>query len=357
MNSKSLSDDKPVGVIGAGNFGTVVANLLARQRNVLLYARDERVVRRMHETHENRGHKLDPRVVPTNDLASLVEQCEVLFPIVPSAHFRALMRQLSPWLHPYHLLIHGTKGFDVNLPDGQTLDSIATLDRSMVKTMSEVIQEETVAVRVGCLAGPNLSRELAEGHPAATVIASHFNEVFKIGRRLLRNENFQVYGNNDIVGVELAGVLKNVIAIAAGALNGMGYGENARGLLVSRGMVEMVYLGRALGGNTKAFLGVAGVGDLVTTCNSSLSRNFTVGHRLAKGERLSEILQSTDEVAEGINTVKVAKKCADHYKVRAPITTTLYQVLFEDMTVKKALEYLMRYPLNVDIDFLSDGQD
>ena len=357
MNSKSLSDDKPVGVIGAGNFGTVVANLLARQRNVLLYARDERVVQRMRESGENRGHKLDPRVTATNDLASVAEQCEVLFPIVPSAHFRSLMQQLSPWLHPYHLLIHGTKGFDVTLPDGQTLDSIATLDRSMVKTMSEVIQEETVAVRVGCLAGPNLSRELAEGHPAATVIASHFNEVFKIGKRLLRNEHFQVYGNNDIVGVELAGVLKNVIAIAAGALNGMGYGENARGLLVSRGMVEMVYLGRALGGNTKAFLGVAGVGDLVTTCNSSLSRNFTVGHRLAKGERLSEILQSTDEIAEGINTVKVAKKCADHYKVRAPITTTLYQVLFEDMTVKKALEYLMRYPLNVDIDFLSDAQD
>jgi glycerol-3-phosphate dehydrogenase (NAD(P)+) len=357
MSSKSLSDDKPVGVIGAGNFGSVVANLLARQRNVLLYARDERVVQRINETRENRGHNMDARVTATNDLAYVADKCEVLFPIVPSAHFRALMRQLSPFLHPYHILIHGTKGFDVNLPEGQTLDSITTLDRGMVKTMSEVIQEETVAVRVGCLAGPNLSRELADGHPAATVIASHFNEVFTIGRRLLRNEHFQVYGNNDIVGVELAGVLKNVIAIAAGALNGMGYGENARGLLVSRGMVEMVYLGRALGGNTKAFLGVAGVGDLVTTCNSSLSRNFTVGHRLAKGERLSEILQSTDEIAEGINTVKVAKKCADHYKVRAPITTTLYQVLFEDMTVKRALEYLMRYPLNVDIDFLDESHD
>jgi len=355
MSSKSLSDDKPIGVIGAGNFGSVVANLLARQRNVLLYARDERAVERINSSRENRGHKLSPKITATNDLSLIAERCEVLFPIVPSGHFRSLMRQLSPWLHPYHILIHGTKGFDVTLPDGQTLDSIDKLDRSMVKTMSEVIQEETVAVRVGCLAGPNLSRELAEGHPAATVIASHFNEVFNIGKRLLRNEHFQVYGNNDIVGVELAGVLKNVIAIAAGALNGMGYGENARGLLVSRGMVEMVYLGRALGGNTKAFLGVAGIGDLVTTCNSSLSRNFTVGHRLAKGERLSEILQSTDEIAEGINTVKVAKKCADQYKVRAPITNTLYQVLFEDMTVKKALEYLMRYPLNVDIDFLSEG--
>jgi glycerol-3-phosphate dehydrogenase (NAD(P)+) len=293
-------------------------------------------------------------ITPTNDLAMMAGQCDVIFPIVPSAHFRSMMRQISSHIHPYHILIHGTKGLDVTLPEGQTIDTMQTLDRSMVKTMSEVIVEESVAVRVGCLAGPNLSKELEEGHPAATVIASHFNEVINIGKRLLRNENFQVYENNDVVGVELAGVLKNVIAIAAGALSGMGYGENAKGLLVSRGMVEMVYLGRALGGNTKAFLGIAGIGDLVTTCNSSLSRNFSVGFRLAKGESLKEILASTDEIAEGINTVKIAKKCADHYKVRAPITTMLYQVLFEDMTVKKALEYLMRYPLNIDIDFLGE---
>jgi glycerol-3-phosphate dehydrogenase (NAD(P)+) len=352
MTLKSLSDDKPVGVIGAGNFGSVVANLLARQRRVILHARSEETVQRIHDTHEHRGNKMNPRVTATTDLSALAEQCDVIFPIVPSAHFRTLMKQLAPHIHPYHILIHGTKGFDVNLPVNQTIDTLPTLDRSMVKTISEVILEETAAVRVGCLAGPNLSKELAEGHPAATVIASHFNEVITIGQRLLRGDNFQVYGNNDIVGVELAGVLKNIIAIAAGALSGMGYGENAKGLLVSRGMVEMIYLGRALGGNTKAFLGVAGVGDLVTTCNSSLSRNFTVGHRLARGEKLHDILQSTDEIAEGINTVKITKKCADHYKVRAPITSTLYQVLFEDMTVKKALEYLMRYPLNVDIDFL-----
>lgn len=352
MISKSLSDDKPVGVIGAGNFGSVVANLLAQHRKVLLYARDEKVIQRILEKRENRGHILHHNIHPTNDLKQLAHECHVIFPIVPSEHFRSVMRQLSPHLHPYHILIHGTKGFDVTLPPDQSLETVTKLSRSQVKTMSEVIMEESVAIRVGCLAGPNLSKELAEGHPAATVIASHFNEVIMIGKKLLKNEHFQVYGNNDVVGVELAGVLKNIIAIAAGALSGLGYGENAKGLLVSRGMVEMVYLGRALGGNTKAFLGVAGVGDLVTTCNSSLSRNFTIGFRLAKGETLSEILESTDEIAEGINTVRIAKKCADYYKVRAPITNTLYQVLFEDLTVKQALRYLMRYPLNVDIDFL-----
>lgn len=352
MTSRSLSDEKPVGVIGAGNFGSAVANLLAPHCKVLLYARDENVINKINEDREHRGHKMHENITPISDLAYVADQCNVIFPIVPSLHFRSMMKRLSQYLHPYHILIHGTKGFDINLPKGETIDTIKSLDRSQVKTMSEVIMEESVAIRVGCLAGPNLSKELAAGQPAATVIASQFNEVIVLGKRLLRNNHFQVYGNNDLVGVELAGVLKNIIAIAAGALSGMGYGENAKGLLISRGMVEMIYLGRALGGNTRAFLGVAGVGDLVTTCNSALSRNFNVGYRLAQGESLSKILESTDEIAEGINTVKIAKKCADYYHVKAPITNTLYKVLFEDLTVKQALQYLMRYPLNVDIDFL-----
>jgi glycerol-3-phosphate dehydrogenase (NAD(P)+) len=352
MISKSLSDDKPVGVIGAGNFGSAVANLLAPQRKVLLYARDENVIKRITEKGKNRGHVMHPNVQPVNDMAQVAHECDIIFPIVPSAHFRSMMEHLSKYLHPYHILIHGTKGFDIQLGKDENIHDVKTLSRSQVKTISEVIMEESVVVRVGCLAGPNLSKELAAGQPAATVIASQFDEVIQIGKRLLRNDRFQVYGNNDMVGVELAGVLKNIIAIAAGALSGLGYGENAKGLLISRGMVEMIYLGRALGGNTKAFLGVAGVGDLVTTCNSSLSRNFNVGHRLAQGETIEDILKSTDEVAEGINTVLIAKKCADHYKVRAPITATLYKVLFDDLTVKEALNYLMRYPLNVDIDFL-----
>jgi glycerol-3-phosphate dehydrogenase (NAD(P)+) len=352
MTSKSLSDEKPVGVIGAGNFGSAVANLLAPQRKVLLYARDANVIERIRDQKENRGHKMHPNIEPVSDMELVAESCDIIFPIVPSAHFRPMMKRLSPYLHPYHILIHGTKGFDIQLPEGETIETLRKLDRSQVKTMSEIIMEESVVVRVGCLAGPNLSKELAAGQPAATVIASPFNEVIQLGKRLLRNENFQVYGNSDLVGVELAGVLKNIIAIAAGALSGMGYGENAKGLLISRGMVEMIYLGRALGGNTKAFLGVAGVGDLVTTCNSSLSRNFNVGYRLAQGATLREILENTDEIAEGINTVRIAKKCADYYKVKAPITSTLYKVLFDDLTMKQALQYLMRYPLNVDIDFI-----
>ncbi|MBX2965905.1 MAG: NAD(P)-dependent glycerol-3-phosphate dehydrogenase [Cyclobacteriaceae bacterium] len=352
MTSKSLSDKKPIGVIGAGNFGSVVANLLSRQHSVLLYARDEQVVKRILETHENRGYKMNSRVTPTNDLKYLAENCDIIFPIVPSAHFRSMMQKLSAHLHPYHILIHGTKGLDITLPEGKTIETVNTLNRSQVKTISEVIREESVVVRVGCLAGPNLSKELAERHPAATVIASPFNEVVSLGKKLLRSDKFQVYGNSDLIGVELAGVLKNIIAIASGALSGMGYGENAKGLLISRGAVEMIHVGKALGGNVKAFLGLAGIGDLVTTSNSTLSRNFQVGYKLAKGQTLQEIITGMDEVAEGVNTVRIIKKCADHYKLRAPITNMLYKVLFEDLTVEQALTYLMRYPLNVDIDFL-----
>src|SRR5688572_16798443 len=177
MTSRNLSDNRPVGVIGAGNFGSTVANLLSRHRNVLLYVRDEKVIQHILKTGENRGHILSKNITPTNNLQHIAEQCDIIFPIVPSAHFRDMMKKLSPFLHPYHVLIHGTKGLDITLPRNHTIDSMSKINRSHVKTISEVIREESVVVRVGCLGGPNLSRELAACHPAATVIASHFDEV------------------------------------------------------------------------------------------------------------------------------------------------------------------------------------
>jgi glycerol-3-phosphate dehydrogenase (NAD(P)+) len=351
MISNSLSD-KPVGVIGSGNFGTVIANMLAQNRKVLLFARSNVEVDKINFERISRGYQVHPNIEAINSYERLAKECEIIFPMVPSGNFREMMRNLAPFLMPYHMLIHGTKGFDIQLPPGETIESVPLLNRSQVKTMSEVIREESVVVRIGCLAGPNLSKELALRQPAATVIASPFQEVIQTGKRLLKSDRFQVYENNDIVGVEIAGVLKNIIAIASGALNGLGFGDNAKGLLISRGAVEMVYLGRALGGDTKAFLGLAGIGDLVTTCNSPMSRNFTVGFRLAKGEKLSDIIKDMSEVAEGINTVRIAKKCADYYKVRALITDRLYKVLFEGLTVEDALDFLMRNPLNVDIDFI-----
>lgn len=343
---------KPVGVVGAGTFGTAVANMLSLNREVILYARKDEAVEEMRSTRKSCGQNLSSKIHPTGDLELLAKECDIIFPIVPSASFREMIQGLSPYLHPYHILIHGTKGFDICLPEGQVLDDQTPLNRSCVRTMSEVIREESVVVRIGCMAGPNLAKELFDGQPAATVIASHFNEVINEGQRLLRNDRFQVYGSSDMIGVELCGVLKNIIAIASGALSGLGLGENARALLINRGMVETIYLGKALGGNTHAFLGLAGVGDMIATCTSKLSRNYSVGYRLAKGESLEEILADMEEVAEGVNTIKIAKRLAEFYKVRAPITEVLYKVLFQGLTVKEALQYLMKYPLNVDIDFL-----
>ena len=345
------SVNKPVGIIGAGSFGLAMANMLAKKNEVLLYARRPEAVEYIQSHESYKGKPLHQRIVATNSMQEVAERCSVIFPIVPAGNFRNMMKQLAPFLHPYHILIHGTKGLDVCPPPDNALEKRA-FDRSCIRTMSEVIREESVVVRIGCLAGPNLATELVQGQPAATVVASHFKEVINEGIRLLRSDRFQVYGSSDLIGVELCGVLKNTIAIAAGGLSGLGLGENARALLISRGMVEMIYLGRALGGNVQAFIGLAGVGDLVATCTSRLSRNFTVGYRLAQGESLQQILTTMEETAEGVQTVKIMSQIAEHLNVRAPITQMLYKVLFENMKVQDALQYLMKYPFNSDVDFL-----
>lgn len=347
MNNKA----KAIGVIGAGSFGLAMANMLAQKNDVLIYARRLESVEHMQQHDNYKGKPLHTRIRATNRLDELANSCNVIFPIVPSSSFRSMMRDLAPYLHPYHILIHGTKGLDIKQSSKQDLNNYK-IDRSHIRTMSEVIREESVVVRIGCLSGPNLATELVQRQPAATVVASHFQEVINEGIRLLRNDRFQVYGSADLVGIELCGVLKNIIAIASGAISGMGLGSNAQALLISRGMVEMIYLGRALGGDVHAFIGLAGVGDLVATCTSRLSRNFTVGYRLAKGESLQEILGSMEEIAEGVHTIQIIKSLSDTLKVKAPITQSLYRVLFEGMRVEVALQYLMKYPLNIDVDFL-----
>ncbi len=341
----------PVGVIGIGSFGTAVSNLLSNNTDVILYGRNPEQVEEVNSSRISNNQKLNKNIELTHDLEYLATKCSVIFPIIPAPTFRSLMKALSQYLKPYHILIHGIKGLDLK-GEQSDFNPDKLISRSEVRTMSEVVLEESVVVRVGCLAGPNLADELAQGQPSATVVASRFNEVILAGQKLLRTDRFQVYGSNDLVGVELSGALKNIIAIASGALTGLGLGENSRGFLISRGMVEMIYLGKVLGGNTQAFVGLAGIGDLVTTCSSQLSRNFTVGYRLAKGESLDSITESMEETAEGINTVRVTRSLAKYYKIRAPITEKLYDVMFEGLSPDTALQYLMKYPFNVDIDFL-----
>lgn len=351
MASKSTSNN-PVGVIGAGSFGTAVANILAEKTPVILYARNPAVVESATKTRKNANQNLHESITLTNDLELVGRECSIIFPIIPSANFRLLMRNISPYLRPYHILIHGTKGLDLNLPDGYTLSNRTPLSREHVKTMSEVILEESSVVRVGALAGPNLAREMADKQPAASVVASHFDEVINTGQKLLKNDRFLIYGSNDLIGIELSGVLKNIIAIGAGMIAGMGLGENAKALLISRGMVEMIYIGQALGGNIHAFLGLAGLGDLIATCSSPLSRNYTVGFRLAKGESMEQIEKSMEETAEGINSIRIVMGLSIHYKIRVPITETLQKIILGQMTVQEASTYFMKFPFRAEIDFI-----
>ncbi len=351
MDSTNTSDEiAPVGVVGAGSFGSAVANLLAENQKVFLHTRSQEVADAINNTRDNRGRKIHENVYATVSIEELAKECMLIYPIVPSAHFRESMKMLGPYLTPEHILIHGTKGVDVQLPKGDELTADYKLDPAKVNTMTEVILQETIVRRVGCLAGPNLASEIMNGQPAATVVASHFDEVIKLGQKTLRTPRFQVYGSHDLTGIEIAGVLKNVIALAAGALSGLGYGENAKALLISRGLVEMIHIGKYLGGDVTAFLGLAGIGDLIATCSSPRSRNFTVGNRLAKGETLVAILADMEETAEGLNTLRISRAMANFLGYRAPLTETIYEVLYGEKSVEEGLEYLMKFPFYVDID-------
>ncbi len=341
--------EKPVGVVGAGSFGTAIANLLAHNTEVLLYSRKAAVVDTINRAHHNFGVAVSPRVKATSDLEEVAKRCLLIFPVVPSANFRRMMRDLGPFLRPYHIMIHGTKGFDVNLDE--TDDSIP-LKRADVSTMSEVILQESSVARVGCLAGPNLATEIMEGLPTATVIGSKFDEVFQLGKKALSSKQFHVFGSYDILGAELAGALKNIMAVGSGILRGKGLGKNLQAMLLTRGLMEMMYFGKAMGATTSAFFGTAGIGDLIATATSKKSRNFTFGYRLGAGEKTNDILATMPELPEGVRTLKMAVQLASYYKLRAPITQIIYNIVFKDFDIDKAIDFLMTYPYDVDVDFI-----
>lgn len=343
----------PVGVLGAGSFGTAIANLLALNADVLLFSRKPEIVEAINQTHTHLGVSLSPRIRATGDLEELAKRCLLIYPIVPSNSFREMVQSLAPYLRPHHIVIHGTKGLDIRgMEEADLKRPGISLSRQQVRTMSEVLMEESSVVRVGCLSGPNLAAEMMAGQPAATLVGSRFREVIQAGQSSLNSHKFHVFGSYDILGAELAGALKNIIALGSGVLGGLGWGRNIQGLLIARGLAEMIYFGKALGASSQAFVGVAGIGDLVATATSVNSRNYSFGLRLAKGETAEAIRTTMPELAEGVRTLHIAHALAKHYKLHVPITDTLYAVVFENFPIEKALEYLMAYPYSVDVDFI-----
>ena len=347
-----MTEKRPVGIIGAGSFGIAIAKLLEHNTDVLIYSRKQETVTAINEAHFHYGTTLGEGIRATSNPQELAEKCRLIFPIVPSSGFRSTMQLFSPFLKPYHILIHGTKGLDLVGLDENELKRNTPVTRANIRTMSEVIAEETSVIRIGCLSGPNLASELLAGQPTATLIASRFDEVIDAGQAVLNSKRFHVFGSYEILGAEFAGIFKNLIAIGSGILGGKGMGRNIQAMLLTRGLTEMIAFGKRLGASKNAFLGTAGIGDLIATSTSTNSRNYTFGMRLAKGETREEILASMTEVAEGVRTLRLAHLIARTYRLHVPISEMLYRVVFEGFSIDKSIEYLMEYPYDVDVDFV-----
>ncbi len=340
-----------VGVIGSGSFGITVSKLISANSDVILYSRRPEVIKSINEDHTHKGILLDPRIVATNDYEYLCGECQLIFPVIPSSSFRTMMKGLSTYLSPSHILIHATKGLDFGNKSEEDLRK-ASFTRTDIHSISEVIIQESSVVRVGCLSGPNLAREILDGKPAATVIASEFDEVIDMGKKALASNKFYVFGSHDIAGAELAGAFKNIIAIASGILGGLDLGTNMQALLITRGLREMVFFGEKMGASANSFLGSSGIGDLIATATSSKSRNYTFGSRLAKGETREQILATSDETIEGLRTLMIINHLAHNENLKLPITQMLYQAIYKGYDVHKAIQWLMSYPIAPDVDFI-----
>lgn len=327
-------------VVGGGSFGTAIANILADNgHQVRLCLRNAEAVEEIRATGINSrylpGFRLNPALVPTTDLVGSVSDSTLVFVAVPSRAFRDVLRDMRPYLREDAVLVSCTKGI---WPDGFLL-------------MSQLMRQETGSDRVGVLSGPNLAKEIAGRMLTGSVIASDHAEVRETTQQALSCPYFRVYANQDMFGVELAGALKNIYAIATGMADALGMGHNTKAMLITRSLAEMSRFAERMGGNPLTFLGLAGVGDLVVTCSSPLSRNYQVGFKIGQGVPVADAEKSLGQTAEGVNTLRLVKHKADELGVYMPLVTGLHDIIFGGQPLPSVIKRLMTGDQNSDFEF------
>ena len=319
-----------VGLLGGGSWGTTVASLTAKNAPTKLWARDANTVEDINKNHRNEkylpGLELTKSLIATTSVQEAVQDADVIVMGIPAQHFRAVLETAKPHIRPWVPIVSLSKG----------------LEQGTRMRMTEIIESVMPGHPAGVLTGPNLAREIVKGQAAASVIAMVDDTIAKALQQIFRTGLFRVYTNDDVVGCELGGALKNIIAIAVGMGDGAGAGDNTRSAIITRGLAELSRLGVAMGGKPETFSGLAGMGDLVATCTSKLSRNRHVGEELGKGRSLKEIIEEMSMVAEGVKSCSVVMDLAKEYNVEMPITQEVYQVIHEGNTALDAFRGLLR---------------
>ena len=329
-----------ISVIGGGSFGTVIANITAENGyDVSFWMRSESQVEQLNRTRENSqylpDYRLNERVVATSDMAVAVKDSGLIFVAVPSASFRQVVRDMVPHISADAVLVSTTKG----------------IESGSFYMMTQILNQEAPNAKVGVLSGPNLAVEIAKKHLTGTVIASPDEEVRELVKSALKSKYFRVYANNDMFGVELGGSLKNIYAIIAGIAAALGMGHNTNSMLVTRALTEMARFGKELGADPMTFLGLAGVGDLVVTCSTPLSRNYRIGLALGMGTPLEEAVAELGQVAEGVNTVKLVQEKAEELGVYMPLASGLYKIIYENDSLDNIISSLMLSEQALDVEF------
>ncbi len=338
----NLGRQAPVGVIGAGAWGTTLARLLAAKgARVRLWAHEPEVVEAIREKRENSwflpGVTLPPTLQPTTVLADVVQGAALLVFAVPSHVARAVLQRLAPLFIEPVPIISATKGIEEG--------SLKLVTQVMEDTLPSMLHRSLTV-----LSGPSFAAEVSREQPTVLVLAGHDADLIRGLQDFLMAPAFRVYGGSDVIGVQLGGALKNVVALAAGAVEGLGLGHNARAALITRGLTEMVRLGGAMGADPRTFYGLSGMGDLVLTCTGPLSRNYQVGLRIGQGQSLSKILQENRTVAEGVRTSQAALGLAKRHGVDMPIVQEVCLVLFDGKSPRQAVTDLMERAAKGEVD-------